>query len=183
VTLDPRRRDYRHDLAVALGLLGREGEALDEMATAMSRSADDTAPAIQLAKELCAWHAEARGVSLLRTRAATLSDRDPQAWQLLYLLAWELATADDDAVRDGDEAIAVAERGLAITGGRSPQLLESLAAGHAARGDFAAAREVATRAVAMAKAAGLHAYAEEVRKRSEGYAAGRGWRRSTSPEK
>ncbi len=65
---------------------------------------------------------------------------------VLQLLAWILATAPDDAVRDGEEALALAERACEVTGNRDSMALLSLAAALAETGDFEAAVEKATAA-------------------------------------
>lgn len=59
----------------------------------------------------------------------------PEATQPAAELAWVLATAPDK-VGDAAEAVALAERAVAIDGGRDPRLLDVLAAAQAANGRF-----------------------------------------------
>ncbi len=61
-------------------------------------------------------------------------------------LAWTLATAREDAVRDSGQAVRLAEQAADLTGHRDPAALDVLAAAYAAAGNF-------DRAVATADAA------------------------------
>jgi tetratricopeptide (TPR) repeat protein len=80
-------------------------------------------------------------------------ERDGGSIRALRGLAWLLATHPDPSVRDGKQAIRFAEAGGQITDFRSPELLEALAAGLAADGQLAAAREAIARAIELAQVA------------------------------
>jgi hypothetical protein len=66
-------------------------------------------------------------------------------------LAWTLATAADPQLRDGREALALAEQTRRIAGDQA-ELLQTLAAAQAATGDFGAAAASAAQAIAVARA-------------------------------
>lgn len=65
-----------------------------------------------------------------------------------HAIAWLLATCPDEAVRNGDEAVAAAEIGCDLTEWASSRLLQSLAAAYAQKGDFDRAVEYQAKAVA-----------------------------------
>ena len=65
-------------------------------------------------------------------------------------LAWLRATHPDAALRDGKAAIALAERAVAVTQGKHPIVLGTLAAAQAEAGDFSAAAATAEKARVIA---------------------------------
>lgn len=98
--------------------------------------------------------------------------RDGSSIRALRGLAWLLATHPDPSVRDPKQAIAFAETGGRITGFRSPELLEALAAALAADGQFAPAREAIARAIELAQVAGRDDLVERYRARDQLFARG-----------
>jgi tetratricopeptide (TPR) repeat protein len=76
-----------------------------------------------------------------------LQPNDPPA---LRRVAWVLATSPDAAIRDGAEALAFAVRALELSGGKDAQVLDTLAAAYAEKGQFADAVLTARRAQARA---------------------------------
>jgi tetratricopeptide (TPR) repeat protein len=102
---------------------------------------------------------DGEAVQLLGRVWDELRDARPEARAAAgQALAWTLATSGDDGVRDGARALVIAEECLA--GARTPQLLETLAAAHAATGDFESAVRVETEALQVMPPAG-HVGAEE----------------------
>jgi len=79
---------------------------------------------------------------------------EPRHVQTLNNLAWLLATCPEDGVRDGAQAVPMAERACDAAGQRRPDLLDTLAAAHAEAGDFAKAVEIIDEAIAEAEARG-----------------------------
>ena len=67
-------------------------------------------------------------------------------------LAWLLATAPDASLRNGAEAIALAEQAKQLTGGGNPMVLHTLAAAYAETGRYAEATATARRALDLAVA-------------------------------
>ena len=67
-------------------------------------------------------------------------------------LAWLLATSPDAAVRDGAQAVALAEHANRGTGTKDPNLLDTLAAAYAEIGRFDDALSCVQRAIALADA-------------------------------
>jgi tetratricopeptide (TPR) repeat protein len=69
---------------------------------------------------------------------------------VLNKTAWALATCREPSVRNGAEAVRLAERAVRLSGGREPDVLGTLAAAHAETGRFSAAIQISQRAVALA---------------------------------
>ncbi len=76
-------------------------------------------------------------------------DLKPDLHAAARSLAWLLATSGDDGIRNGAQAIAVAEKACAETGYRNPALLDVLAAAQAANGQFQMAAETARKALGL----------------------------------
>jgi tetratricopeptide (TPR) repeat protein/Tol biopolymer transport system component len=76
--------------------------------------------------------------------------QSPDNLQALSTLAWTLATCPDAAVRNGAEAVALAERAARLSSQREPAVLGTLAAAYAETGDFDKAVESERRAIDLA---------------------------------
>ena len=68
--------------------------------------------------------------------------------------AWMLATNPNASVRNGAEAVELAQRAVELSGGREPAILDTLAAAYAEAGRFPEAVKTAQRAAALASARG-----------------------------
>jgi tetratricopeptide (TPR) repeat protein len=80
--------------------------------------------------------------------------RNPQSVTALNNLAFLLATHRDAALRDGAEAVRLAEQAAQLTGRTDPAILDTLSAAYAELGDALTAQKVARDALRMAKAQG-----------------------------
>jgi tetratricopeptide (TPR) repeat protein len=116
-----------------------------------------------------------RGPAARAFRAALQSaPRDPI---LLKRLAWILATAPEDDVRNGAEALSAARLAVEVTGGDAVAL-DALAAAQAENNQFADAAATVERAIASAKAAGPSELIPELQYRLEMYRGGQKFRDS-----
>jgi len=77
-------------------------------------------------------------------------------------LAWVFATAPDDSLRDGAQAVKLAEQALHLSGGRLPILFRTLAAAYAENGQFSQAIETAQRGITLANSQGNPGLAAEL---------------------
>jgi Flp pilus assembly protein TadD len=77
-------------------------------------------------------------------------------------LAWVFATAPDDSLRDGAQAVKLAEQALHLSGGRIPILFRTLAAALAENGQFSQAIETAQRGITLANSQGNPGLAAEL---------------------
>lgn len=84
----------------------------------------------------------------------------PDAVDVEKRLAWILATDPDPTVRNGAEAVRLAEAASAATGGRDPRALDVLAAAYAEAGRFDEAVRAATSALDLASGAEARQAAE-----------------------
>lgn len=206
LALEPGSSDARFSLAIALENLGRPDEAEAQLTTliehdpghgrahsrlgmlALQRGALDTAgPLLARARELDpgVWQTHyalgslayrQSGIGAARShweRALGLAPDEPL---VLLWLSWGLATAADPSQRDGDQALALAERLCARSGCRTPGELDALAAAQAAAGRFAAAADTATGAARIARDVGQGRLADGITARAKLYRAGRGYR-------
>jgi protein O-mannosyl-transferase len=80
-------------------------------------------------------------------KALALAPEDPHSRNNI---AWVLATSSDASIRDAAKAIDLAHVAVALSGGREPRFLRTLAAGYAESGQFSDALAVAQQAVAIA---------------------------------
>jgi tetratricopeptide (TPR) repeat protein len=88
---------------------------------------------------------------------------------LLNDTAWWLATDPNRSLRNGPEAVELAERAVELSSGRQPAILDTLAAAYAAAGRFDKATETAIEAHQRAGAAGQLLQAEAIQMRLELY--------------
>jgi tetratricopeptide (TPR) repeat protein len=96
-------------------------------------------------------------------------------------LAWLLATCPDEKVRNGAEAVQRAEQACAVTGRGDPTMLNTLAAAYAEAGKFPEAINVAQEAIAVARAAGNAAAADQAENLLGIFQSGRPFRENTPP--
>jgi protein O-mannosyl-transferase len=88
-------------------------------------------------------------------------------------LAWLLATSPDPSLRNGSEAVLLAEQANHLLGGRRPIILRILAAAYAEVGRFAEAKERAYEALQAADNQGNSALSDVLRKEIALYESGR----------
>jgi Flp pilus assembly protein TadD len=84
--------------------------------------------------------------------ALRLSPNEPNA---LNNLAWLLATAPEEDLRDGREAVTLAERACELTRRKHPLFIGTLAAAYAENGQFDEAVRAAAEAVTLAREQGF----------------------------
>ncbi len=115
----------------------------------------------QLGMALLAQGRTAEGLAQLRE---SLRVR-PGYLEIANNLAWLLATLPDPALRDPDEAVALARAAAKQSGGQDPRVLDTLAAAHAAAGHFDRAVWFATLAIQVAARRGDEPLALAIRAR------------------
>ncbi len=106
-------------------------------------------------------------------RGLSQSPDDPR---LAWRLAWVLATAPEDELRDGEEARRHAEHACRLTGLRMPEALDALAAAYAESGHFDRAARAAHRARSLASRSGRGELARRIEERWKLYASGEPYR-------
>ena len=99
---------------------------------------------------------------------------------LLNKMAWVLATNPDASVRDGAEAVQLAERATGVSDRSDPAVLDTLAAAYAEAGQFAEAVRTGEQALQLAVAVGNRTLAEKIRTRADLYRSGKPYRQPPS---
>ena len=94
-------------------------------------------------------------------QASAFAPEDPHSRNNI---AWMLATSSDASIRDGAKAIDLAQVAVALSGGREPLFLRTLAAAYAEGGRFSEALAVAQQAAAIARMQGKTALATALEK-------------------
>jgi tetratricopeptide (TPR) repeat protein len=178
LALDPAHAGGRAQLAALLLAEGLPEQALPEFERALAEGADPARAEAGIGAALARLGRV--GEALPHLRAAL--ERDPGLRDASLELAWLLATCEDAALRDPEEALALAEAELERAGGvGGARLYDVVAASYAAAGRFQEARAAAARAEAAAVAAGSPDLAGAIRARSALYAADRPYRERVEP--
>jgi len=159
----------RTRLAMALGRQGQTAEATAEVREVIRRQPDH-APAHYCLGVLL----QQQGQTAAAVQAYQESLRcQPNAAEALNNLAWIRAAHPDPSLRDGPEAVRLAERACALTQYRQALLVGTLAAAYAEAGRFAEAIRAAEQARALAQADGNPELARRNQELLELYRAGR----------
>jgi tetratricopeptide (TPR) repeat protein len=97
---------------------------------------------------------------------------EPDYAKVLNNLAWVLATCPQASLRNGNKAVALAQRANQLTGDGNPVVLGTLAAAYAEAGRFPEAVETAQRALQLAETQSNTALADAIRSQLKLYQAG-----------
>ncbi|MEK6644488.1 MAG: tetratricopeptide repeat protein [Planctomycetota bacterium] len=213
VQLNPTFSDARYNLGSVLGKLGRVDEAMDQLRECLRfrpqevraeynlgyayqvkgrledaivhyRRAVTIKPSYELARSglgialaLVGQFNEAVG------ELRTVLELEPDRVAAVNTLAWILATNPKDSIRNGTEAVQLAERANRLTGGANSGALDTLAAAYAEAGRFAEAVEAGERAAKIAEAEKQDAMANAIRGRVELYRQSKPFRDAPVPGK
>ena len=108
IELDPTSSEARTHLAMGLGRLGRFGESAEEFSQVVSMSPED--PDLRMGQVMALLLGRSYAPALAALEAAT--KQLPDNPDLSHTLARLLATCPDDAVRDGERALGLAQGAL-----------------------------------------------------------------------
>src|SRR5262245_1856384 len=159
--------DLHDDLGVALQALGRPDEAREHYLAAAELAPKSFRPLVNLGN--LAFLQGDDELALQRYEEALRLE--PGQAEPTARLARFLASTPDEKLRDGERAVALAERANDLTGGENAHALDTLAAAYAAAGRFPAALSTAHRAAQRARALGDEALAGAIEQRLALYAA------------
>ncbi len=202
IELAPADATIRRHFGVALVEGGRVEDAIEQLRQALNLLPDDPATlanlawafgeanqvdeAIRYSRRALARDPALVGVrgrlgGLLAERGAFAEaaavwrkglEHSPRSVSLANALGLLLATCPRRELRNGDEAVRLAEQANGWTEGRHPRVLHTLAAAHAERGDFRRAIASAQRAQTLARAAGDVRLSKEIGARLSAYRIG-----------
>jgi tetratricopeptide (TPR) repeat protein len=144
----PDSAELHNDLGVALVRKRRVDEAVAHFERAAALKSDFADPWFNLGDTLYYLRGKAPE-ALAAWRAALRIDPDHVA--VLNETAWVLATNPDAALRDGAQAVELAERAARLTGQRQPMILDTLAAAYAESGRFAEAAQITAQSLEFAR--------------------------------
>jgi protein O-mannosyl-transferase len=169
VQIAPKYSTALNNLGVVLAAQGQLDEAIQSYHRAIQSNPKNSDPYVNLGITLG---------QLGRTREAVVQYRevlklDPDLPTALNNLAWALATSPDDPLRNGAEAVRLAERACELTQYTQPWFVGTLAAACAEAGRFPEAIATAEKAVQLATTAGNQPLAAENRRLLEFYRAGK----------
>jgi tetratricopeptide (TPR) repeat protein len=192
IELNPKRAEFYSNLGNVLASQGRTSEAIDQLLRALEIEPDNAKVRYNLGNMLFArgqWrgaveqyqqalkqmpdsvHAHYQlGLALqcLSESAAAIAEfnkvleLDPNHVTAQNDLAWILATSPDASLRDGPKAVELAQRAVKLSAGRSPQILDTLAAAYAEAGRFPDAVATARRALDLSTAQNNKALTEYI---------------------
>jgi cytochrome c-type biogenesis protein CcmH/NrfG len=112
--------------------LGRTEEGISHYVEAARLAPEDPRPHAALAKALLLQGKSSEAIPQFK-EALRL---DPEDVRSLTFLAWVLASDENPALRNGAEAVSLAERANAMTGQADPFVLDTLAMAYAETGGF-----------------------------------------------
>jgi tetratricopeptide (TPR) repeat protein len=206
IEIDPRRFQAHNDLANLLSADGSREEALREYQetlrlnpnsalahlnfgtlllemnrfddaaheyTEAARLAPKDPRPLYLMGKACLRHGQSADAVKYFREALQLSPND---FQTLTWLARVLAADENSAVRNGAEAVSLAQRANDLTGGGQPFVLDTLAIAYAEVGRFAEAQTTVQKAIEEATAAGAPKNVPPMQQRRGLYAAGKPYR-------
>ena|ERR1043166_2386459 len=149
VRLAPRWNPAREELARMLGHVGRTDEALSDYAEVLRLI--PARPDIHLAMALLLASTNRIREAIEHYQSAL--DLNPNDLVALNNLAWIYSTHPNPSVRNGIEAMRLAERACSLTRATNPQFLATLAAANAECGNYQRATSIAKEAHTIAMTA------------------------------
>jgi Flp pilus assembly protein TadD len=169
--LRPTDAETHTQYGLALADAGRLPEAIGQLRAAVHlKSSADLH--LQLAGLYRATGQKREAIA--QTRAAL--QKQPDQVEAMSNLAWLLATTSDGQLRNGAEAVQLANRACQLTGFKDARLVGTLAAAYAESGDFTNAVRRAEEAVTLAQTAGNLQFATMNQQLLRLYRAGRPFR-------
>ena len=164
----PDFADAHNNLGLALASRGEFDEAMVHYRKALEVKPDYAKARKNLDIVQSRWEETRKGLAgrreLLRAR--------PDDAALLNDMAWVLATNPNASLRNGAEAVELAQRAVQLSDGREPAILGTLAAAYAEAGRFPEAVKTAHQALDLATEQNKQSLAESLRAKIPLYEAG-----------
>jgi len=169
VQIDPDHTEARNNLAKVLLEQGDLAGAIDQYQHLVRVDPTSVKARNSLAAALIKQGNIAQAVEQFRE----LIRLEPDSLSTVLSLAQILATHHDPRLRNGPEAVRLAQRACRQTGYKNPAILDLLAAAYAEAGQFDQARSTAQKAYDLAMAAGKQQLSRAIRRRLELYKQGK----------
>jgi protein O-mannosyl-transferase len=146
IKLQPNYADAYYNRGNVLFAKGRIEEAISDWEKTLKLRPDDADAHTCLGNALLRQGLQNEAITHYQTAAALA----PNDFHSRNNMAWLMATSSDDSVRDGAKAVELAEQAVALSGGKEPNFIRTLAAAYAENGRFDEAIAVAQHALALA---------------------------------
>ena len=159
--LTPQNGEADIDLGIALAKKGQLDDAMRLFQKALALMPGSADAHYYLGKALVLTGHGADG--LAHWRQALRSQ--PDSLQVLNDMAWVLATSHDDSLRNGEQALPLAQRAAQLTSEQEPAILGTLSAVYAEMGQFDKAIELGQRAADLAMQQNKAALAQNLTER------------------
>ena len=173
--LNPQNALLHDRFGFELVRLGRFPEAMDQYEQALRLDPGDPSPLYLMGTMLLKQGRDQDAIGKFHQ----LLQLHPDNRQILLLLARHFAADKNPAVRNGAEAVVLAEKANTLTGGEQPFVLDTLAMAYAEAGRFQNAQQSEQRALKIAQAAGLKE-TNAMSQRLELYRAGQPYRETST---
>jgi Flp pilus assembly protein TadD len=160
IKLEPNYADAYYNRGNVLFAKGRIDEAISDWEKTLTIQPNDTDAHTCLGNALLRQGLIKEAIAHYET-ASGLAPNDPHCRNNI---AWVLATSSDESIRDGGKAVALAQEAVALSGGREPQFLRTLAAAYAESGRFSEAVVEAQQATVIANMQGKQRLANNLEK-------------------
>jgi len=160
------------NLGVALSAQGRFAEGAEHLRRAIALQPDYTSAHRNLGENYAIQHRMGDAAASF----AKVLESQPDDVGVLNRIAWILATAGDERVRDGARALGFAQRAVGLTARQDADALDSLAAAFAELGQFDGALAAAREGLTVARARGNVDLARGLEQRAVLYARGQKYR-------
>jgi len=167
LTLESDRVLVHTQLGIALQAQGRSERAVEEFERALAIDADSLDAQLGISRSLVRLGLEAQALSHLRSAAASA----PTSPRPLNNASWLLATSQRIDARTAKRSLRMAKQAKVLSGGEDAHILDTLAAAHAANGEFAEAIAIAESARSKAGSAGDETLAQQIADRLQLYRA------------
>jgi tetratricopeptide (TPR) repeat protein len=177
IKLSPRSVESYNNMAITLAELGRFPEALAAHAQAAELAPEVARTHYLTGKTYWRMGRPADAITSFRRALAVA----PQDYQSLTLLARILASTPEPTLRDGAEAVRLAQQAAQLTGQQQPLVLDVLAMAQAEQGNFPAAQQTITQALTLATAAQATNLLTELQRHATSFAARQPWRHTNTP--
>jgi tetratricopeptide (TPR) repeat protein len=159
--LNPRSADTQTNLGIALLQKGKIDEAMPHLQKAVALDPRQVRNQYYLGD---AFYLQGKASEALAHWSEGLH-LDANYLPLLSQMAWLLATSPEGSVRNGNEAVELAQRAVQLSEGEDPVVLDTLGAAYAEAGRFADALETARRALDLATQQNIGPLAGTLRRR------------------
>ncbi len=170
--LEPDNAEIQNNLANIFTTQGRVDEAIEHYRLALKQMPDSVHAHYQLGYLLQSRGEFAASVAQFQK----VLQLDPKNVSAQNNLAWLLATCPDNSVRNGTKAVDLAEQAVQLSGGETPEILDTLAAAYSEAGRFSEAVATANRAFNLSVLKNNTPLADAIRAQLRLYEAGKPFR-------